>query len=212
MSEILSPMLISRTSCAVVLLLWIGAGCTAQPVPVKDVLASGKDSLAFGAAVDGLRLSLSLTANAKPSPSSHDLVIYIQNVGNEDLTINLGDMLGNGKVQLPYALSLTTVDSQGRPQSWKFLDRRYPGIAGRVDPYVLPLKTEAIYSLRLSEGLFFNSPPFQYLNEMPPGRYLITARFVDTLAHDNNIQSQDIKLMHFWNGSIQSNTVMWTKK
>jgi len=53
------------------------------------------------------------------------------------LVLNLGSMLANGKVMFPEAVRLSLTDPAGYARELHFFDRRYPGIAGRVDDFIV---------------------------------------------------------------------------
>src|ERR1700730_17447809 len=73
-----------------------------------------------GRAVDGVQVCL--------VSSSSNLRLAFANVGDRDVTLNLGIMLANGKVQLPDRVAIKFIDAQGKTRLFKFGDKRYPGI------------------------------------------------------------------------------------
>src|SRR3954468_14623281 len=75
-----------------------------------------------GAAVDGLQMCL--------AQSGSNFQFALRNVGDHDITLNLGIMLANGKVQLPDRLALKFTDAQGKTRLFTFSDKRYGFIAG----------------------------------------------------------------------------------
>ena len=87
--------------------------------------------------------------------SSTNLQLALRNVGEHDLNLNLGIMLGNGKVQLPDRIAIKFTDARGRTRLFKFGDLRYSVIAGRVDYYVVPLRVGSTYTLQFSLNQFW---------------------------------------------------------
>ena len=61
------------------------------------------------------------------------LRLAFENATEEDAMLNLGIMLGNGKFQLPTQIRLTLTDESGKSRVLHFSDKRFGGIAGRVD-------------------------------------------------------------------------------
>src|SRR5215471_10321693 len=99
-------------------------------------VATASDNLQWGSPSDGVQMALSF-----PEPSDSDLQLALRNVGDHDVTLNLGWMLANGKVQLPNYISLNLTDGKGKTRLFEFTDRKYSRrVAGRVDDYVVPLR------------------------------------------------------------------------
>lgn len=160
----------------------------------------------WGAPVDGLQMSISST-------DSHnldipELQVALRNVGKEDVTLNLGFMLANGKVQLPQNISLDVTDAAGQKRKLKFFDRRYPGVFGRLDDYVVPLRAGSTYTLKLSLDQFWSPETKEFKLKFFPGRYQITAQFEGGGAKASNSDLPGIKLMNFWLGKLQSNIMV----
>src|SRR5262245_58338768 len=92
----------------------------AAPVPPPR---DGKaEETAWGKPVNGLRLGLCRT-EAKEEGRVRYLVT-LENVGADDLVVNLGLMLGNGKKQLPTAIRLIFTDGDGKK---RILQRKVGG-------------------------------------------------------------------------------------
>lgn len=111
--------------CAVALV----AGAPAVGAPQSVPLATAD----WGTASQGLRMSISSVAAASERPEERHFHIAIENVGKSDAVINLGFMIANGRVMFPEAIRLFLTDPQGATRELQYFDRRYPGIAGRVD-------------------------------------------------------------------------------
>ena len=104
-------------------------------------------NLQLGASVNGLQICISdAGSNNLHVP---EFQVAFRSAGNQDVTLNLGFMLANGKVQLPQNISLNVTDAAGQTRKLKFWDRRYAGVAGRLDDYVVPLPAGSTYMLKL---------------------------------------------------------------
>jgi hypothetical protein len=174
-------------------------------LPLASSRAQSAESPAWGAPVDGLRMSISAADSVRTdSPVFH---LAFQNAGEKDLILRLGYMLANGRVQLPDRISLTLTDANGRTRKLRFLDWRYPAIAGRVDDYIIPLRSGSIYTLDLSLDQFCSPETNEYELRLSPGKYQIAAEFEGTGAKAVNMDAPGIKLFNFWSGKLQSNVL-----
>ena len=100
------------------------------------------DEMQWGKPSDGVQISLSST-------DPNGLQVAFRNVGDHDVTLNLGSMMANGKVQLPDEVHIDFTDAQGRSRIFKFADKKHSGVAGRLDDYVVPLRAGSMYTLNL---------------------------------------------------------------
>jgi hypothetical protein len=160
----------------------------------------------WGAPVDGLEMSLS--ANDSHNLDFPEFQVALRNAGKQDVTLNLGFVLANGKVQLPQNISLNVTDAGGQMLKLRFFDRKYPGAFGRVDDYVVPLRAGSSYTLKLNLDQFWSPATKQFELKFFPGRYQITAQFEGGRAKTSNSDVPGIKLMNFWLGTLQSNIIV----
>ena len=154
---------------------------------------------AWGPSTDGLRIAISTTSTTPPS-TSPEFLISIQNISTRDFVVNLGWMLGNGKVMFPSAVSMSLTDPTVITR--EFFDRRYPGLKGRIDDFTVALRAGAAYEFPVSLD--------QYLSpgvKLGAGRHHIRARFEGRGASYLNLDTPGIGLMNFWKGIAQSNTL-----
>jgi len=152
-----------------------------------------------GRAVDGVQMCLVSSAS--------NLQLALRNVGDHDVTLNLGVMLGNGKVQLPDRIAMKFTDAQGKTRLFKFGDKRYPGVAGRLDDYVIPLRAGSTYTLQLTLNQFWCQETKEFSIPLLSGDNFLTAQFEGTGASAVNLDMPGIKLMNFWFGKVESNTL-----
>ena len=82
----------------------------------------------WGRPVDGLKMSV--LALDSPNLDVPEFQVSLQNAGTKDVTLNLGFMLANAKVQLPQNISLNVTDATGQTRQLEFFDKRYPGVLG----------------------------------------------------------------------------------
>jgi hypothetical protein len=155
----------------------------------------------WGKEVQGVRISISTT---QPSRNGIDkamaLYVAVQNVGDTDVVVNLGHMLANGTVMFPDAMTLTLADPVGISWKLEFSDRRYAGIAGRVDDFTVPLRSGSVYVLRTFLDQW-TAP------KIAPGRYRVSARLRGEGARAINPDTEGIALMNFWKGVAESQAV-----
>ena len=142
-----------------------------------------------------------MAASAEPA-----LEIALQNAGDSDFTINLGIVLANGKYMTPSALRLAVTDGSGTTRELHYADRRYAGVAGRLDDYAVPLAAGATYVVRTTAGQFWDPERrdvFPKLN----GRVHVAAIFEGHGARTSNLDMRGVALMNFWRGVARSNAI-----
>jgi hypothetical protein len=160
----------------------------------------------WGSENNGLQMSLSVLITDRRDDPKFE--VAFQNAGEHDVCVNLGSMLANGKVQLPDKIHLKLIDGNGRIRELLFSDRKYPGVAGRIDDYVVPLKTGSTYTLQLRLSQFWSPDTKEFGLKLTPGRYEVSAQFQGGGAEYFNTGMEGMKLMNFWKGKLQSNVVM----
>src|SRR5262245_41251064 len=89
----------------------------------------------WGRATGGLKLGIAASADDKTTGSSLD--ISFKNVGPNDLVLNLGHMLANGKAMLPDAVRVMLTRPPGPACELTYLDQRYAVIGGRLDDFIV---------------------------------------------------------------------------
>ena len=151
-----------------------------------------------------LRLAIALLGTEAGEPAGTQFNVSIENVGESDVIVNLGFMLANGKVMFPEAVRLLLTDPQGRSRELQYFDRRYPGIAGRVDDFVVALRAGSAYSLRLSLDRYWAAATKEWDLKLTPGRYQIEALCEGRGARSHNNDSPGIALLNFWKGTVRS--------
>jgi hypothetical protein len=171
----------------------------ALAVAAADASRTSQETADCGRAVDGIRMCL--------ASSDSGLRLSFANVGDRDVTLNLGIMMANGKVQLPDRVAIKFTDAQGKTRLFHFGDKRYPGVAGRLDDYLVPLRAGSTYSLQLTLDQFWCQETKEFSIPLLPGNNHLTAQFEGTGANAVNLDMPGIKLMNFWLGKVESNTL-----
>ncbi|HEV3255859.1 MAG TPA: sigma-70 family RNA polymerase sigma factor [Gemmataceae bacterium] len=166
----------------------------------KSASTAPVDQAVWGTPLKGLRVGLCRT-EAKGNGKAR-LMVVLENVGTDDLVVNLGLMLANGKKQIPMAARLIFTDADGQRH---ILRRNEPGIAGRVDPFVVPLAAGSRYST-ISRDLE------KSIDRLTPGRYRVRAEFVGEAVtrKEVDVDAAGLALMTYWTGTIQSEDLQVT--
>ncbi|HYH65179.1 MAG TPA: sigma-70 family RNA polymerase sigma factor [Urbifossiella sp.] len=151
--------------------------------------------VAWGKAEGGVRLGL------RPAGPTR-LSVVVENVGPADAVLNLGIMLANGKTQFPTAVRLAVTDAAGKSRTFV---RRVGGIAGRVDPFVVPLPAGGQYILpfALADLIDADNPG----TPLAPGAYKVAAEFTGEKVARTNADSGGLALMPYWTGTLRSGAV-----
>jgi len=133
-----------------------------------------------GRAVGGLQVAVSL---GQDRPEKSRFLIELRNVANNDLTLNLGIMPGDG-IQYPTALNLIVTDEQGKVRR---LVVDGPPLGGRVFPWVLHLASGAKFNIAIDfvdstfsipiVGVLENCPLYP-IYKLSPGTYSIQALLI----------------------------------
>jgi hypothetical protein len=168
-------------------------------IAAEDTPAPGSKS----ADAPASSLQLSLVALALDQPLAFRLTL--ENRGATDVMINMGSMLANGKVMWPEAVRLVVQDAGGTQRELLFTDPRYPGVAGRVDDFIVPLRAGSTYSLWLSLKNYWcprtkEFPPIT----VPPGEYRVHAILSSEAPRHVNGDMRGMKLMNIWKGNLSS--------
>jgi hypothetical protein len=184
---------------------WI---CAALTMPILPLAAAAGDDAAppapLGTAVHGLRLSLSATEADKAGVPV--LQFEFHNVGENDLSLNLGLLLANGKplrgrALFPTNLKLHLTDAAGKSRELHFLG---PNIAGRVDDYVVPLSVGSVHTLKVPFSKFRSPEGDENSLELLRSDVQLSAQFGGgAAAHESGKF-----ILNYWAGDLRSNTIV----
>jgi RNA polymerase sigma factor (sigma-70 family) len=179
-----------------------------SPIPAK--LAAGGGAPAprkapspdaaptWGKPVAGLRVGI---LHSAPNQVS----VTLENVGRDDLMLNLGIMLANGKKHLPGAVRLALTDRAGKTRTFRL--KGPPGIAGRVDPLVVPLPVGGRYTLACPLDKYADADPTRIDVPLAPGEYRVAAQYTGEKVTRTNADTTGLTLMKYWTGTAKSGEV-----
>jgi len=158
--------------------------------------------------LDGLRIGISQVK--RPEQNNYDkprFHVTLQNAGKKDLVLNLGMMLANGKEQYSTAVKLIFTDPNGKTYEFRNNIGRHPGIAGRVDPFLVPLAFGCTYVLRVDFDNYWSISSTGVPVSLPKGQYLVAAIFDGKAINfkDTGLYTRDL----YWTGVIKSKEVLF---
>jgi hypothetical protein len=156
-----------------------------------------------GPAVEGLRLSLSIVR--KDEAGSPVFQLEFENVGRQDVMLNLGMMLANGKPLTGTALYPTNLRIHLTSLAGTTRELHYvaPRVAGRVDDYNVPLRVGSTYTLSMPLSQFWCPATGEIPLELHPGEVQASARFEGGgAAHESGKF-----ILNYWRGTVRSNAV-----
>ncbi len=182
-------------NCAVV--AWSLAGALGS-------MMAGEKAPAEGKAVGGLRIRLHLPAAEEGKKLPPQCEVTLENVGDSDLNVQLGYSLANGKSHHPAALRLLAL-SKGK-KTRTLIYAALPGVAGRMDPFVVPLPAGSSYTLRCAFGKYADSETGRRI-DLTANDYRIVAELLGEAVTKTNLDVQGLTLMPYWQGKVRSNEV-----
>jgi hypothetical protein len=159
----------------------------------------------WGEAVSGLQMTIYLDRAEGVPSKAPKFRLELRNAAQKDLVVNLGMMLANGKIQYPNAVVLVLTDAQGESRR---LDLREPwAIAGRVDPFVLPIPIGATFSIPVDLDKYWAAESKEFDFKLKPGTYSLEAQFTgrSVSQQEANLDVKGIALMPYWTGTVASN-------
>ena len=174
-------------------------------LPTASRQASVVPGPAWGQAIGGLRIGIATVNASTASPADMAFDVALENNGTADFVLNLGHMLANGKVMFPSSIRLVLTDSSGLARELEYFDRKYPGIAGRVDDFTVALRVGSVHTIRATMDHYWSSETKEYGVKLTRGRHRIVARFQGEGARTHNLDMPGGALLNFWKGIVQSN-------
>ena len=158
--------------------------------------------------LDGLRLGISSQSRTAPLERA-GFDISLQSVGTKDFVLNLGIMLGNGRVMFPQAIRIVLTSPDGRSRE---LEIPQPRIAGRADDFIVALRVGSTYVLPITLDQYWSAETGESGVKLKPGRHRISARFEGRGAVIPNVDMQGVKLLNFWQGSVNSGELQFNAR
>jgi hypothetical protein len=156
------------------------------------------------APVNGIQLVLSV-ASPDPNSKTPRFRVEFRNVVEHDLILNLGMMLANGRRQYSTALILNITDQQGVHRQFSLIGPG--GIAGRVDPFVVPLPVGATFSIPIDLNKYWAAASKEFDYKLKAGTFSIQAEFRgrSVSERDANLDTKYVALFPYWEGVVDSN-------
>jgi hypothetical protein len=166
--------------------------------------AMAHENTAGGKPVSGLRLVLDFSATKTGEKWQQHCNLVLQNVGGSDLNLCLGSSLANGKTYYPVAVRLIAVSGNG--DETRTLEYPSPPVAGRVDPFVVPLIAGSSYTLPCPIDKYVDSETGDHI-DLTVKDYWISADLTGEAITETNQDLKGLTLMKFWEGKARSNKV-----
>ena len=194
-----------RSTTKVITLL----ACAAIGFTLGPIVAEEQRLGQPGASEKDAEVKVTIRVADPQNAASLRFYVTFENVGATDTVLNLGMMLANGRVQQPSAVRLALTDPNGRVRELQFSDKRYPGVAGRVDDYVVPLRTGSAYMVKLSLENFWCPKTSEFTLQLKPGKYAVRAEFTGQEAQIVSLGNKDVKFLPFWTGTVKSDAAQF---
>ena len=160
----------------------------------------------WGRLVNGLEMSIHLDQTVDGDTNIPNFKVDLHNSGENYFVLNLGIMLANGNRQYPQAIFLMIIDAAGKTRRFDLIE---PGIAGRLDPLVVPLSVGATFSIPVNLHKYFAARSLEFDYKLKAGTYFIEAQFTGIDASDHNSDMVGVGLMPFWKGTVISNRLQF---
>ena len=185
----------------------VNSSCIAAALVLLGTLdssAADEEVALHGKAVGGIRIRLALPAAERGEKPPSQCLVTIENVGDSDLNVKLGISLANGKSHHPDALRFLAV-SKGK-KARTLIYAALPGVAGRVDPYVVPLPAGSSYTLRCKFEKYADSESGERI-DLTAKDYRFAAELVGAPITDTPMDVQGLALVPCWRGKVLSNEI-----
>jgi hypothetical protein len=133
--------------------------------------------------------------------------VAFQNVGPNDVVLDLGYMVGSGKEQHPTAIRLILTDPRGQVTVLRNDSGYKSVIMGPVYDLPVGLPTGATFILPVNLDQYCCFEPDNHDSKVPAGHYRIMAVFEAPRASFATDRPPCIPMANCWNGATQSNTI-----
>ena len=133
-----------------------------------------------------------------PADGSQVIELTLTNKGPDDALLNLGQTIAGWKY-FSTAIQLQATDDQGHEHTLQFMGGP-PAVAGRVDPFVVPLPVNAKYALRLELSQYVQED----FSSLRKGTWILQASYEGKQAKWGNSMTEGMNVFHCWSGKIKS--------
>ena len=156
-----------------------------------------------------LEMTVRLDATVDSQSKMPKFRVELRNVGDHDLILNLGFIVANGRKQYPDAIVLTIVDPQGKARQFDLIGPA--GVAGRVDPLILPLPGGSTFSFPVDLEKYWPAASKEFEYKLQHGTYSLESQFSGKTvsAQETNLDAKGIALMPYWTGTLTSNRLQF---
>ena len=159
----------------------------------------------WGQPADGLRMSLAIPRNPDGSRGG-DLQIALRNIGQRDVLVNLGKIIGARAY--PDRILIVPVTLEGH-RILRVIHVGGPGaIGGRLDPLVIPLLAGGMYTLRIPAKDYYLLDERESLETFLPRLSALSAEWEGVAAPNFSTSGAGSPMLPFWAGKLTSNTLL----
>jgi hypothetical protein len=132
-------------------------------------------------------------------PSDLTFRLTLHNVSTVSTAAVIGTILANDKKYLLGRVAFTVTRAGVADSTFDFFDPSVPTVAGRVDPWLIPLPAGASYSVVVSipEGF----------RELLAGIADVRARLTTRENRNPNLDVQGLRFIHVWIGTLISDPI-----
>jgi hypothetical protein len=131
--------------------------------------------------------------------------VELSNIANHDLVLNLGMMLANGHRQFADAIHLSLRDVDNNSEELDLIGP--PFVAGRIDPFVVPLPRGARITLPVKLDDYWAPKQKIFEIKLGRGRYWLSAEYRGANPKIVNLDMKGIALMPYWVGRVSSREI-----
>lgn len=147
-----------------------------------------------------------MTLECSGSPNAVTLRLTLRNVGPVDTALVLGNSVGNGYRYLADSLTLDVKEpDSATAERFQYFDPSVPGVAGRLDPWIVPLPTASLLSLERPLAHFWAHGKPLSLGENP-----VDIRVNLSARGDRRVADQEVAgvaLVHVFVGDLATEWV-----
>jgi len=122
-----------------------------------------------------LRISIYPDRTESRKSKVQNFRVELSNEGRDDLILNLGSMIGNGRKQYASKIGLSLTDAGGKSRRLELMPAGIVG--GRVDPMIVPLPAGATFSVLVDLEEYWDAESSEFAGKLKPGSYSVEARF-----------------------------------
>jgi hypothetical protein len=143
-----------------------------------------------------------LEVTCRESNGVVELQMSLRNTGTRDTAVTLGMDLANGHRYFPDRLTMDVKTSGfGTIREFEYWDPSLPGIAGRVDPWVVPLPHSSEFSITRPLGHFWlNGASLAELSRP----FQVRLRLKAQAPINSNLDMAGIAPLNYFSGDLES--------